>query len=216
MGRARGIQKVQCLGAAGSLCPQDQPGEASGQRWEWRMTAGTPAPPRPATGGHRDQRGAGGPGHEAGDSGEPFVQELGELHEVSASFTGDPLGRAWGLGMLTSMRNSEASESQGHATTAPSSLQVPAPSALPLLCSTGRRALPACARHPSLGEAWRFLRTPSWAPPASRTLSTKGMASMHEKKRGAGGKPSLEGGRCGGRISSSEELEAGTGRSHPC
>ena len=30
------------------------------------MTAGTPAPPRPVTGGHRDQRGARGPAHEAG------------------------------------------------------------------------------------------------------------------------------------------------------
>lgn len=99
-----------------------------------------------------------------GDSGEAFfVQEL-ESDEVSAS----SLVTLWAgpgvWGCLTSMRSSEASKSQGHATAAPSSLQAcfPARLALPLFCSTGRRASPPMhVTHPLGGPGGVPFRLPA-------------------------------------------------------
>lgn len=153
-----------------------------------------------------------------GDSGEAFfVQEL-ESDEVSASSLVTPLGRAWGLGMLY-LRG----ELGGQRVTRPCDrcpIQPPGlfsrpPSPAPALLHR-KTCLPACARHPSLGEAWRgSLRTPSWAPPASQTPAPWAWPPAGGRRNGAGGKPS--GRRALWRpILVQRSWRRALGVSHPC
>ena len=98
----------------------------------------------------------------------------------------------WAWGCSVSVRELRGQQqAQGHAPAAP--VQPPGLFSCPLSPGLLHRktCLPACARHPSLGGAWRgSLRTRRWAPPASLTPASRAWLPPGGRRNGAGGRPS--------------------------